>query len=158
MADRIPLSKEGYVKLVEKLRWMKEDERPRLEKALGDAREKGDLSENAEYDCAREELWQIDTKIGELEEKLAFSYIVDPTKLPKGQVAFGSRVKVKDKETGDIEEYFLVGEGEADPMKNRISTSSPLAQGMMGGKVGDVLTITTPGGTLVYEVLQIKSE
>jgi transcription elongation factor GreA len=158
MADRVPLSKEGYEKLQEKLRWMKEEERPRLEKALGDARDKGDLSENAEYDVAREELWQIDTKIGELEDKLAQAYIVDKSKLPKGQVAFGSTVKVKDRDTGDIEVYHLVGEGEADPMSNRISTSTPLGQGLMGGKVGDVLKIQTPGGILTYEVLEVLTE
>lgn len=158
MTDRIPLSQEGYDKLQEKLRWMKEDERTRLEKALGDAREKGDLSENAEFDVAREELWIIDRKIAELEEKLAHAYIVDKSKLPKGVVAFGSRVKVKDRDTGDVEVYVLVGEGESEPANNRISTSSPLAQGMMGAKVGDVRKIQTPGGILTYEVLEIGSE
>lgn len=158
MPDRIPLSQEGFDKLQEKLSWMKEQERPRLEKALGDAREKGDLSENAEFDVARDELWLIDSKIDDLEQKLACAYIVDKSKLPKGQVAFGSRVRVKDRDTGDVEVYVLVGEGESDPMRNRIATTSPLAQGMMGGKVGDVLKIQTPGGVLTYEVLGIESE
>jgi transcription elongation factor GreA len=155
MSDRIPVSQEGFDRMREKLRHMKEVERPRLEKALGDAREKGDLSENAEFDTAREELWIIDRKISELEQKTALAYIVDTSKLPKDTVAFGCRVKVKDHDTGDVETFELVGEGEADPMKNRISTTSPLAQGMMGGKVGDVLKIQTPGGIVTFEVLEI---
>jgi transcription elongation factor GreA len=157
MSDRIPVSQEGFDRMREKLRHMKEVERPRMEKALGDAREKGDLSENAEFDTAREELWIIDRKISEMEEKTALAYIVDTSKLPKDVVAFGCRVKVKDHDTGDIEKFELVGEGEADPMKNRISTTSPLAQGMMGGKVGDILKIQTPGGIVTFEILEIES-
>jgi len=157
MSDRIPVSEEGYRKIEEKLRWMKEEERPRLEKALGEAREKGDLSENAEFDTAREELWIIDRKIGELEQKLARAYIVDTSKLPKDAVAFGCRVRVKDHDTNEIETFELVGEGEADPMHNRISTTSPLAQGLMGARVGDILKIQTPGGLVTFEVLGIEA-
>jgi transcription elongation factor GreA len=155
--DRTPVSQDGFDRLREKLRHLKEVERPRLEKALGDAREKGDLAENAEFDIAREELWLIDGKIADLEQKVACAYIVDTSKLPKGQIAFGCRVKVKDKDTGDVEVFELVGEGEADPMRNRISTTSPLAQGMMGGKAGDVLKIQTPGGVVTFEVLEIEA-
>ncbi len=155
MVDRIPVSEEGFSRMQEKLKQMKEEDRPRMEKALGDAREKGDLSENAEFDTAREELWIIDQKIAELEQKIALAYIVDTRKVPKDQVAFGCRVRVKDRDTGDVETFELVGEGEAEPARNRISTTSPLAQGMIGGKVGDVLQITTPGGLVTFEVLEI---
>jgi transcription elongation factor GreA len=157
MADRIPVSQDGYDRMHEKLKHLKEVERPRLEKALGDAREKGDLSENAEFDTAREELWMIDGKISELEQKVALAYVVDTSKLPKDAVAFGCRVRVKDRDTGDVETFELVGEGEADPLRNRISTTSPLAQGMMGGKVGAVLKIQTPGGIVTFEVLAIET-
>jgi transcription elongation factor GreA len=155
MSDRIPVSEEGFQRMQEKLRQLKDEDRPRIEKALGDAREKGDISENAEFETARDELWMIDQKIGELEQKIALAYIVDPRKVPKDQIAFGCRVKVKDHDTGDVEVFELVGEGEAEPARNRISTTSPLAQGMIGGKVGDVLKITTPGGLVVFEVLEI---
>jgi transcription elongation factor GreA len=157
MADRVPVSREGYQRLEERLKRMKEVDRPRLEKALGDAREKGDLAENAEFDTAREELWIIDRKIAELEQTIATAYIVDTSKLPKGQVAFGCRVKVKDRETGDLDVFELVGEGEADPSNNRISCTSPLAQGLMGGKAGDVLQVRTPGGLLTLEVLAVET-
>jgi transcription elongation factor GreA len=118
MTERVPVSQDGLARMHERLHHMKEMERPRLEKALGDAREKGDLCENAEFDTAREELWIIDRKIAELEQKIACAYVVDTSRLPKGQVAFGCRVKVKDQETGDVEVFELVGDGEADPLSS----------------------------------------
>lgn len=154
--DYIPMTKEGFAKLVEKLKHINEVERPRLEKSLGDAREQGDLSENAEFDEARRELWMLDALTGELQEKIARAQIIDGTKVVKDKIAFGSRVKVKDLDFGDVDDYQIVGEGESEPRSGKIGLGTPLADALVGHKVGDTVEYQAPGGKIRLEVLEFQ--
>jgi len=155
---RIPITKEGFEKLRDKLEKMQNDDRIKVEDALGRAREHGDLSENAEYDAAREALWRLDERISELETRLANAEIVDIKNVAHDQVAFGAIVKVEDLDDGEEEEYWLVGEGESDSVNNKIAVSTPFAKGLLGHKVGDEVEIEVPRGSLSYKILEIRYE
>jgi transcription elongation factor GreA len=132
-----------------------EEKRPALLKAIREAREKGDLTENAEYHAAKESLAILENKIADLEDKLVRSQIVDPRRAPRDKVAFGATVKVLDLDTDEEETYHLVGAGEDDVKANRILTTSPVAQGLLLRKVGDEVEIEVPRGRLRYRVLEI---
>ena len=119
------------------------------------ARDLGDLSENAEYHAAREDQGLLQAQIGLLRSKLAKAMIVDPSKMPKDSVVFGSRVKVKDLDIDEEETFELVGPGQDDPDKNRILTTSPIGQGLIGKKKGEVAEISVPRGTIRFKVLEI---
>jgi len=116
----------------------------------------GDLSENAEYHAAREDQGILQAKINLLKDELSRAYIVDPASLPKDAVVFGSIVKVKDLESGDEEIFQLVGPGDADPNNNKILTTSPIGQGLLGKKIGETAQIQVPRGTLRFKVLEIE--
>ena len=116
----------------------------------------GDLSENAEYHAAREDQGILQARINELKDSLSRAMIVDKSTLPTGQVVFGAQVKVKDLDMSEIEIFHLVGPGEEDYSINKILTSSPIGQGLLGKKIGEVGNITVPMGTLRYEVLEIS--
>jgi transcription elongation factor GreA len=135
---------------------MKNVEMVELAKRIAAARELGDLSENAEYHAAREDQGMLKAKIDELERTLAQSYIVDRSTLPSDTVVFGALVKVKDLDLGDTEEFQLVGPGEEDYNNNKILTTSPIGQGLLGKKIGDVAEIQVPMGTLRFEVREIS--
>jgi transcription elongation factor GreA len=154
--DRIPMSREGYEKKKADLDRMKNVDMIELAKRIAAARELGDLSENAEYHAAREDQGMLNARIEELERTLARAYIIDKSTLPTDAVVFGARVKVKDLDGGDEEEFVLVGPGEEDYNANRILTSSPIGQGLLGKKVGDVAEIQVPMGKLRFAVCAIS--
>lgn len=156
MADhRIPMTKEGYEKKKAELDHKKNVEMVEVAKRIAAARELGDLSENAEYHAAREDQGILQARINELENQLSEAIIVDRSSLPTDVVAFGAQVKVKDIELMEIEIFHLVGPGEEDYNQNRILTSSPIGQGLLGKKIGEIVHITVPMGTLRFEVLEI---
>jgi transcription elongation factor GreA len=150
------MSPDGFELAKEKLKHMKEVERKRLEIRLGEAREMGDLSENSEYETARNDLWLLDQRVAELEDRLARAVIVDPNAQPKDEVLFGARVACQDLKTKEEEIFEIVGEGEADPMNNKISVSAPIAQALIGKRVGDVAEVKAPRGVIRYKVLRIS--
>ncbi len=153
--DRVPVTKEGHQALKDELEKLKRVERPLNIQAIEEARAHGDLSENAEYAAAKDRQSFIEGRIAELEYKLARADIIDPAKLPKGRIVFGSRVVLENIETGEDVEYQLVGTEESNVDKGRISVSSPLGQAMIGKKKGDELTLEVPGGKRSYEIVEI---
>jgi transcription elongation factor GreA len=157
MADeRIPMSREGYEKVRADLDRMQNQEMIAVTKRIATAREMGDLSENAEYHAAREDQGMLQARIDKLKDELARAYIVDLASLPKDTVVFGSCVKVKDLDQGEEETYQLVGPGQVDYENNKILTSSPMGQGLLGKKCGEVAEIKVPRGTIRYEILEIS--
>ena len=158
MADLIPMTREGYRKIKAQMDRLENEEMPKIEKQIGAARREGDLSENAEYHGARENQGMLQAKINLLRDKLSRATIVDPSKMPKGEVAFGATVVLKDLDCDDEEVFTLVGAGEEDYDLGKILITSPLAQGLMGKKAGDKVEIPVPAGTLNYEILEIRTE
>ena len=155
IADRIPMSKEGYDKLKSQLDMMNNEEMPRIAEAIAEARAFGDLSENAEYDAAREAQGMLQARINELQDKLARALIVDRSTLPTDRVVFGSHVKVLDLDMKDEEDFILVGPGEEDYDQNKILTTSPIGIALVGKQVGDEVSVPIPRGTLRLRVLGI---
>ena len=149
-----PITKEGYDNVKAKISELK-TEFEVLPEIIAEAREKGDLKENAEYHAARERQGLLQAQISKLESDLAGCEIIDPSKLDKDTVTFGKRVKVKDKNTDAILEYKIVGEMEADISKNQITNITPIAKGLLTKKVGDIVTIKVPAGDKVLEILEI---
>jgi transcription elongation factor GreA len=153
--DRIPMSKDGYDKLKAQLDRWKNEEMPRIAEQIAQARAFGDLSENAEYDAAREAQGMLQAKINDLQDKLGRAMIVDKTTLPTDRIVFGSKVRVLDLSLNDEEEFILVGPGEEDYDQNRILLTSPIGQALVGKKVGDEVAVPIPRGTLRLRVLEI---
>jgi transcription elongation factor GreA len=155
--DMQPISREGYEKLREEIRRLDDEEMPKIAAQIAVARAEGDLSENAEYHGQREAQGMLQAKINQLKTKLANCYIADKTLMPKGVVTFGSTVTVKDLSDGSLEKYELVGPGEEnyDGEIMKILTSSPIAQGLLGKKVGDSTQFAVPRGTLRMEIVEI---
>jgi transcription elongation factor GreA len=158
MSDLIPMTRTGYDKLKAELAQMETVEMPKLAQRVAAARSEGDLSENAEYHGARESQGMLQAKINLLRDKLARASIVDPSRLPKGEVAFGSTVVVKDLDFGDEEIFTLVGAGEEDYDSGKILVTSPLAQGLLGKKIGEKVEIPVPAGTMKFEIVEIRFE
>jgi transcription elongation factor GreA len=158
MADRIPMTRTGYDKIKAELNELENEKMPEIEKRIGAARAEGDLSENAEYHGARESQGLLQAKINMLKSKLAHAEIVDPATMPKDQVVFGATVKVKDLDFGDTEEFTLVGAGEEDYDAGKILVTSPLAQGLLGKKIGERAEIQVPAGVNRFEILDIRFE
>ncbi len=156
MSERVPMTRAGYNKIKAELDVLQNEQMPEIEKRIATARAEGDLSENAEYHGARESQGMLQAKINLLTDKLARAAIMDNTKLPKDQVAFGCTIVVKDLKFGDTEEYTLVGAGEEDYDSGRINVASPLAQGFVGKKVGDKVEVEVPAGTNKFQILEIK--
>ena len=153
--ERIPMTREGYEKLKADLDRMQHVEMLEVAKRIAAARELGDLSENAEYHAAREDQGMLNARIDALKDKLARADLVDRSKLPAGTVVFGARVRIKDIDSGEEEVYELVGPGQEDYDNNKILTTSPRGQGLLGKKVGDIAEIKVPRGSLRYEILEI---
>jgi len=149
------MTREGYDKLKADLERMKTGEMIEVAKRIATARDLGDLSENAEYHAAREEQGHLQARIDELESKLARANIIDRDSLPKDTVVFGTRVKLKDLDSGKEETYELVGPGQEDYDNNRILVTSPRGQGLLGKKCGDTAEIRVPRGLLRYRILEI---
>ena len=155
--ERVPMTKEQYEKLRGDIDRMQNAEMIEVTKRVATAREVGDLSENAEYHAAREDQGMLQARIDRAKDRLARAVIVDPAELPSGTVVFGARVRVKDLDSGEVENLELVGPGDEDYENNKILTTSPRGRGLMGKKVGEVAEITVPRGTLRYEILDISS-
>ncbi len=156
--DRIPMTREGYEKRKAKLDHMQNVEMPEVTKRIAAARELGDLSENAEYHAAREDQGILQARIDVLRDELGRAYFIDRSTLPTDIVVFGARVKVKDLEAGDEEVFELVGPGEEDYDNNKILTTSPMGQGLLGKKCGEVAEVQAPMGKLRFEILEISFE
>ena len=156
--DRHPISQAGYDKIREEIRVLEEDEMPKIAEKIKEAREEGDLKENAEYHGNREAQGMMQAKINQLKTKLNSCVIVDKSKLPKDEVNFGSVVTVKDLSDGLEEKYELVGPGEEnyDGEIMKILTSSPIAEAMLHKKVGDQVEAEIPSGTLKLEIVAIE--
>jgi transcription elongation factor GreA len=154
---RIPLTVAGAEKLRIELQQLKTVERPAVINAIAEARSHGDLSENAEYDAAKERQGFIEARIAEVEAKLAHAQIIDPTLLDAdGRCVFGSTVELEDMDARQVFSYQIVGEDEADLKQGKISISSPIARALIGKYAGDVVEVNTPGGTREYEILDVK--
>jgi len=153
--DRIPMSKDGYEKLKAQLDRWKNEEMPRIAEQIAQARAFGDLSENAEYDAAREAQGMLQAKINDLQDKLGRAMIVDKSTLPTDRVVFGSKVRVLDLSLNDEEEFILVGPGDEDYDQNKILLTSPIGQALVGKKVGDEVAVPIPRGTLRLRILEI---
>lgn len=151
---KIPMTPKGYERLKAELRECKA-ERPRIADIILQARELGDLSENAEYHAAKEKQGFLEAKIRELESKLALSEVIDPSKLSGEIVIFGATVHLVDVETENKVRYTIVGEDESDVKNGLISITSPVARGLIRRTIGDEVTIKTPGGTRTYEILDV---
>jgi transcription elongation factor GreA len=156
MLERIPMTRTGYDKLKADLEKLEHDEMPVLQQRVANARAEGDLSENAEYHGARESLGMLQARINLLRDKLSRAVLMDASQGPRDQVAFGATVVVRDVDFDDNEEFTLVGAGEEDYDTGKILVTSPLAQGLVGRKVGDRVEIPVPKGTLKFEILEIR--
>ncbi len=158
MSDRIPMTRTGYDKIKADLDRLVDVELPEILEGLKIAREEGDLSENAEYHGRQESRALMEARIGAIRDKLSRAVLIDPSKIPKGEVGFGCTVRVKDLAFDDEEEFTLVGAGEEDYDTGKILFTSPLAQGLVGKKIGDQVEIEVPKGTEKFEVLEIRFE
>jgi len=146
---------EGLKKLREELDYLRDIERPKASQAIGEARDKGDLSENAEYDAAKEAQGLLEMKISKMEETLAGARLIDESQLDTSKVLVLSTVKLKNQTNGMEMKYTLVAESEADLKNGKISVNSPIGKGLLGKTVGDVAEITVPNGTLKFDILEI---
>ena len=153
--DKIPLTRAGYAALDEELRRLKSEERPAIIKAIAEAREHGDLSENAEYHSAREKQSFIEGRIKELEGLISRAEVIDPAKL-SGPIKFGATVTIVDEDTDEEKTYQIVGEPEADLEKGLLNMKSPIARALIGKEEGDSVEVRTPGGERSYEVLSVR--
>ncbi len=158
MGDPIPMTREGYDKIRAEVEQMEHEQMPQIAEKIAAARAEGDLSENAEYHAARESQGMLQAKINLLKDKLARASIIDTSKVPKDEVTFGATVRVKDLDYDDEEEFTLVGAGEEDYDVGKILVTSPLAQGLLGKKVGEKAEIEVPKGTMNFEILEIRHE
>ncbi|SMO37049.1 transcription elongation factor GreA [Solitalea koreensis] len=156
MAEVTYLTPEGLEKLKKELAYLKNQGRAEISKQIAEARDKGDLSENAEYDAAKEAQGLHELKISKLEHVLANSRIIDESKLDSSKVLVLSKVKIKNVKNGAVMNYQLVAEKEADLKNGKISVQSPIAKGLLGKSAGDIADITTPNGTIQFEILEIS--
>ena len=153
----IPLTKRGAEKLKEELQRLKTKDRPAVIAAIAEARSHGDLSENAEYDAAKDRQGFIEGRIKEVEGKLAAAQVIDPASLDAGgKVVFGATVELEDEDSGDQVTYQIVGEDEADLKHGLINISSPIARALIGKEEGDTAEVQAPGGVKHYEVIGVK--
>lgn len=150
------MSKEGYEKLQEEVKHLRTVKRPEVARAIAEAREKGDLSENAEYHAAKEEQGHLEAKISEMETKLANARIMDESKMDASKAGILSTVEVLNKKTNKKMVFILVSEAEANLKENKLSVSSPIGKAIMGKAVGEVASAQTPAGAIEFEVLKIS--
>ncbi|NHB94952.1 transcription elongation factor GreA [Photorhabdus stackebrandtii] len=154
---QIPMTVRGADKLREELDYLKNVRRPKIISDIAEAREHGDLKENAEYHAAREQQGFCEGRIQEIEAKLSNAQVIDVTKMPKtGRVIFGATVTALNLNTDEEQTYRIVGDDEADIKENLISVNSPIARGLIGKEADDVVIIKTPGGEVEYEILKVE--
>jgi transcription elongation factor GreA len=157
--SKIPITLRGAELLREELKRLKTIERPAVVAAIAEARSHGDLSENAEYDAAKERQGFVEGRIADVEGKLGNAQIIDPASLDAdGRVVFGATVDLEDMDSGQKVGYQIVGDDEADLKKNKISLNSPVARSLIGKFAGDVAEVQTPGGRREYEILDVRYE
>lgn len=155
--DKLPITRRGYKALEQELSRLKSTERPAIIRAIAEAREHGDLSENAEYHAAREKQGFIEGRIKELEAVLSRADVIDPAKL-SGAIKFGATVDLVDEDTEEERSYQIVGEAEADIENGLLNLRSPLARSLIGKEAGDSVDVNTPGGLRSYEILSVRYE
>lgn len=156
MQNKVPMTENGFKRLQEELRHLKHTERHAVIRAIADARELGDLSENAEYHAAKERQGFIEGRIAELEDKVSRADVIDVSKLSGNQIKFGATVTLIDEDTAEKTVYQIVGGDEADIKKGLLSITSPLARALIGKKVNDVVEVTTPAGGKGYSIKKIE--
>ncbi|RZP07843.1 MAG: transcription elongation factor GreA [Flavobacteriales bacterium] len=156
MSDVSYYTKEGLKKLKDELNHLKDVERPKASNAIGEARDKGDLSENAEYDAAKEAQGMLEMKISKLEATLSNARLIDESQLDLSKVLVLSKVTIKNLNNQMQLNYTLVAESEADLKSGKISVSSPIGKGLLGKKVGEIAEVTVPNGTLKFEIVSIE--
>ncbi|MEQ8269129.1 MAG: transcription elongation factor GreA [Parvibaculum sp.] len=154
--EKVPMTSAGYKALEDEIRFLKSVERPRIIKAISEARAHGDLSENAEYHAAKEQQGLNESRVAELEDKISRAEVIDVSKLSGDTVKFGATVTVVDEDTDEEAVYQIVGELEADVKAGRVSITSPLARALIGKSAGDTVEVVTPGGGKSYEVLKVE--
>ncbi|WP_420245637.1 transcription elongation factor GreA [Roseiterribacter gracilis] len=153
--DKVPMTAGGFQRLQDELKQLKSVERPAIIRAIAEAREHGDLSENAEYHAARERQSFIEGRVGELEDRISRAEVIDPKTLSGTNVKFGATVTLVDEDTDEKTSYTLVGEFEADISNGLLSITSPLARALIGKTKGDSVEVVTPGGSKAYEILKV---
>ena len=156
MIGKIPMTREGYESLSKELKRLKEVERPKIIKEIAEARSHGDLSENAEYDAAKEKQGMLEKKIGETEDKIAKAQIIESSDIDTSRVVFGVSVQLKDEGSGDEITYRIVGADESDVKMGKISVNSPLARALIGREVNDLVEVKIPAGVKMYRIIQIN--
>ena len=156
MSEKYPMTPGGHAAMKAQLHKLKNVDRLANSRAIEIARNHGNLSENADYNAAKEEQGLIEAKIRELEAKLTLAEVIDPTKLSGSRVKFGATVTIEDTDSGETQTYTIVGEHEADIKRGRISIGAPVARAMIGKEVGDTVTVQSPKGRREYEVTQVE--
>jgi len=154
--NKFPMTAGGYARLQEEYRRLKAVDRPEVIKQIAEARDHGDLSENAEYHAARERQSFIEGRLAELEDKISRAEVIDPQTLSGKDVKFGATVTLQDEESEEKATYQIVGEDEADIKERRLSITSPLARALIGKKVGDSVEVSTPRGAKSYEIVRVR--
>ena len=150
------MTEEGYKKLIDQIKQLESVERPRISAQIAEARDKGDLSENAEYDAAKEEQGVLESRIAMLKAKIIDARIIDENDVNTDEVQILTKVRVENMKTGQEKVYQLVTEGEANILEGKIATTTPIAKGLMGKKVGDVAEVVVPAGKLQFKILEIS--
>jgi transcription elongation factor GreA len=153
--EKVPITRDGFQRLKAELEHLKSVERPAVIRAIEEARSHGDLSENAEFEAAKERQGFIENRVSELDFKLGNADIIDPSEVPKDRVVFASQVILENVDSGEEVEYKLVGPDESDVSAGLISVTSPLGRAMLGKKAGDEVVLQAPAGKRVYEVVEI---
>ena len=150
------MTAEGYKKLVDELNELESVQRPAISKQIAEARDKGDLSENAEYDAAKEAQGMLEMKISMLKETIASARMIDESKIKTDEVQILTKVKIKNTKTGQIMTYVIVSESEANFKEGKLSVTTPIAKGLLGKKVGEKAQVKVPSGNIEFEVLEIS--
>ena len=150
------MTKDGYKKKMEEIAYLESVERPRISAAIAEARDKGDLSENAEYDAAKEAQGMLEMRIAQLKDLVANARILDETNLNTDEVQILNKVKIKNVANGMTMEYTIVADSEANLKEKKIASSTPIAQGLLGHKVGDVVEVKVPSGLVKFEIVEIS--
>lgn len=150
------MTKEGYKKKMEEIAYLESVERPKISHAIAEARDKGDLSENAEYDAAKEAQGMLEMRIAVLKDLVANARIIDDSKLNTDEVQILNKVKIKNVANGMTMEYTIVADSEANLKEKKIASSTPIAQGLLGHKVGDIVEVRVPSGLVKFEIMEIS--
>ena len=154
--SKVPMTAESYARLQEEMKRLKTVDRLEVIKQIAEAREHGDISENAEYHAARERQGFIEGRLSELEDKISRAEVIDPSTLSGKDIKFGATVTLADEDTDEKTTYQIVGEDEADIKQRRLSITSPLARALIGKKVGDSVEVPTPRGSKLYEITRVR--